>query len=218
MKSNETLQKDVQDALKWEPLLRAAEIGVAAKDGVVTLSGTVETYSKKLEAEQATKRVNGVKAVVENIKLHFGSSTAKGDGEIAKDVLNALKWNWDISGDKVKVKVEDGWITLDGELAWNYQKESAKRSVSNLSGVKGVTNNITVKSESQEQIEQRTIESALASNWTLFDEDIRVSASGSRVTLNGIVHSYFQKEEAERIAWNAPGVWTVVNELAIEYN
>jgi len=114
MKKNEDLQKDVQDAIKWEPLLNAAEIGVIAHDGIVTLTGVVDSYAKKSEAEEAAKSVAGVKAVVEKIEIRFGNSWNKNDTEIATEVLNALKWNWEVPGEKVKVKVEDGWVTLEG--------------------------------------------------------------------------------------------------------
>ena len=139
MKSNEELQKDVQDAIKWEPLLNAAEIGVTVQDGVVTLTGVVDSYSKKAEAEDAARNVAGVKAVVEKIEINFGSNSAKkDDNEIAAEVVKALTWNLRVPVGKVKAKVEKGWVTLEGELQWNYQKEAAKDAVKNLLGVVGV--------------------------------------------------------------------------------
>ena len=166
MKNNEELQKDVQDAIKWEPLLNAAEIGVIAKDGVVTLTGVVDNYTKKSEAEDAAKNVAGVKAVVEKIEVKFSESWAKtSDGEIATEVLNAFKWNWRVPNDKVKVKVESGWVTLEGELQYNYQSEAARDAVKNLLGITGVTNNINIKSTTMEVIEKADIESALRRNW-----------------------------------------------------
>jgi osmotically-inducible protein OsmY len=142
MKSNAELETDVQNAIQWEPLLNAAEIGVVAKDGIVSLIGIVDSYAKKLEAENAAKRVIGVKALVEKIEVKFPSSWSKSNAEIAQEVLNALKSNWSVPKDKVTVKVEDGWVTLEGELPWNYQKEAAKSAVNYLTDVKGVTNNI----------------------------------------------------------------------------
>jgi osmotically-inducible protein OsmY len=219
MKTNENLQKDVQNAIKWEPLLNAAEIGVTAKDGVVTLTGTVDNYTKKLEAEHAAKNVAGVKAVVEKIEIKFGSNLRKpSDNEIATEVLNALKWDWQVPNDKIKVKIEDGWVTLEGELPWNYQKVAAKNAVNHLMGVKGVTNNITIKSESHDKIEKEDVEAALQRNWSINANDIDVKVSGTKVTLTGTVGSWYQKNEAGRIAWNTPGIWSVDNELAIEYD
>ncbi len=218
MRSNSDLQKDVQNAIKWEPLMNAAEIGVTVKDGVVTLTGVVDSYSKKMEAEAAAKNVVGVKAVVEKIEIKYSNTwSKKDDNEVANEVLNAFKWNWQVPNDKIKIKVEKGWVTLEGELNWNYQREAAKDAVRNLLGVTGVTNNIKIKSETHDAIEKMDIENALTRNWSVSDQDIRVKVDGSKVTLEGIVNSPYQKEEAERIAWNAPGVWNVDNLLAIEY-
>ena len=219
MKDNAEIQKDVQDAIKWEPLLRAAEIGVTVKDGVVTLTGTVDSYPKKMEAEDAAKRVEGVKAVVEKIEVKFNNGWAKkDDNEIATEVVNALKWHWQIPVDKIKAKVEKGWVTLSGELEWNYQKEAATNAIKNLLGVTGVGNNISIKSETQDRVEKMDIESALRRNWSIDDRNITVTASGHKATLTGTVDSWYEKDEAARIAWNAPGVWSVENELVVQYS
>jgi osmotically-inducible protein OsmY len=218
MKNNADLQKDVQDAIKWEPLLNAAEIGVIVKDGIVTLTGTVDSYSKKVEAENAAKNVAGVKAVVENIEIKFTDSWAKkDDNDIAKEIINAWKWDWQVPQEKIKVKVENGWVTLEGELKWNYQKEAAKDTIKNLLGVTGVSNNITIKSESPDELEKKDIENAIGRNWSINDKDIDVIVSGHKVTIKGTVNSVYQKEQAAEIAWAAPGVWTVDNELEVEY-
>ena len=209
MKSNEELQKDVQDAIKWEPLLNAAEIGVTVQDGVVTLTGVVDSYSKKAEAEDAARNVAGVKAVVEKIEINFGSNSAKkDDNEIAAEVVKALTWNLRVPVGKVKAKVEKGWVTLEGELQWNYQKEAAKDAVKNLLGVVGVLNNITIKSETQNEIDKTAIERALRRNWSTGDKCITVKVSGHKATLDGKVYSLHQKDDASRIAWNAPGSWS----------
>jgi len=217
MKNNQELQTDVQNAIKWEPLLHAAEIGVTAKDGVVTLTGIVDSYAKKVEAETATKKVIGVKALVENIEVKFANSWSKTDVEIANEVLTALKSNWSVPKDKVTVMVEDGWVTLEGELPWNYQKEAAKNATNFLSSIKGVTNNIKIKSDSHDLIEKKDVENAIARSWSVDDSDIKVEVSGSTVTLTGTVDSWYQKEEASRIAWNTPGIWHVKNELEVDY-
>jgi len=217
MRTNAELQKDVQDAIKWEPLLNAAEIGVTVKDGVVTLTGTVDSYAKKSEAEVAAKNVSGVKAVVENIDMFSSDWAKKDDNEIANEIINAFKWSIKVPSDKVKIKVEKGWVTLEGELTWNYQKEAAKDIVKNLLGVTGVLNNITIKSETKEQIEKKDVENALRRNWSIGDKDIKVAVSGHNVTLTGAVNSWYQKDDAGRIAFNAPGVWNVNNELVVEF-
>jgi osmotically-inducible protein OsmY len=218
MKTNAELQKDVQDAIKWQPLLNAAEIGVTAKDGVVSLTGVVDNYAKKTEAEDAAKNVAGVTALVEKIEVRYPSSYTKTNAEIATEVLTALKARWDVPSDRVKVKVEDGWITLTGEVGWNFQREAAKDAIKSLMGVKGVTNNIMIKSESMESVEKAGIESALKRNWAFYDDNIRVQVSGHRATLTGTVDSLYEKNEAARIAWNAPGVWSVDNELVVDWN
>ena len=217
MKTNAELQTDVQNAIKWEPLLNAAEIGVTAKDGVVSLTGVVDSYAKKLEAEDATKKVIGVKALVEKIEVKFPNSWTKTNAEIANEALSALKSSWSVPNDKVTVKVENGWVTLEGELPWNYQREAAKSAVNFLTGVKGVTNNIKIKSDLHDKIEQNDVEKAIGRSWAVDDNDISVKVSGTTVTLTGTVPSWYQKEEAGRIAWKTPGIWHVQNDLAVDY-
>ena len=219
MKTNEQLQKEVQDAIKWEPLLHAAEIGVIAKDGVITLTGTVNSYPKKVEAEAAAKSVAGVKAVVEKIDVKFDTNRTKvDDTDIANEVLNAIKWNWRIPSDKIKAIVEKGWVTLEGQVTWNFQREAIKSVVKNLNGVVGLTCNITIKPESHDEIEKREVERALSRNWSIRSQDIDVQVDGTKVTLTGTVSTWYQKDEAGRIAWNTPGIWTVDNQLEVEYD
>ncbi len=215
MKKNEELQKDVQEAIKWEPLLHAAEIGVIAQDGIVTLTGVVDSFAKKTEAEHAAKTVKGVKAIVEKIEVDYGNLGKKKDVELAQEVIESFKWDWAIPSDKIKVTVEKGWVTLEGDVNWNYQREAAKKAVNSVAGAKGVTNSIQIKAEKQDSVEKKAIENALARNSVLDAHLIKVKVSGNHVTLNGEVHSLYQKEEAGRIAWNAPGVWVLDNELVI---
>jgi osmotically-inducible protein OsmY len=195
MKTNSELQKDVQDAIKWEPLLNAAEIGVTVKDGVVSLTGIVDCYAKKIEAENAAKKVVGVKALVENIKIKFPNSWLKTDAEVANEVLAALNSNLMIPDERLKVSVEEGWVTLEGNLPWNYQRVAAKNAVHLLMGVKGVTNNIKIKSERRDAIEQIDVENALARSLSLDARDIKVEVKGTTVTLMGTVNSWYQKTE-----------------------
>ncbi|MEO7046414.1 MAG: BON domain-containing protein [Ferruginibacter sp.] len=216
--SNEDLQKSVLNAIKWQPMLHAAEIGVTARDGVVTLSGVVDAYSKKIEAENAAKSVPGVKAVAEEIEVKFFDSMyIKNDTEIAGEVMNAWKWNWEIPHNKVKVTVENGWVTLEGEVEWNYEKEAAKKSVEKLIGVKGVSNHIILLCESKSDVDKTAVEDALALNWSLKNKNIEVNVSQNKVTLSGTVESIYQKEEAGRIAWATPGIWSLDNELIVQY-
>ena len=195
-------------------MLDAAAIGVTVKDGIVTLTGTVDNYAKKLEAENAAKKVAGVKAVVEKIEIDYNHAV-RTDEDIAADAVDALKWNVAVPEDKLKIIVSHGWVYLQGVVDWNYQKHSAKIAVENIPGVKGVVNSLQIKSADYDKIEKRAIESAIHRNSSLFDKDIEVEVSGNVVTLTGSVTAHFQKEEAERIAWNSPGVWTVNNLLAI---
>ena len=215
MNKDQELQLEVQNAIKWEPLLNATQIGVFAKDGVITLTGIVDTYAKKIEAEKAAKNVLGVKALVETIEIRFENLHRKSSTEIANEVLKALKWNWAVPNDVIKIKVEDGWVTLEGEVPWNYQREAAGKAVVNLTGIKGLTNYITLKLEVNEEIEKVIIERAIARSWSIADKDIHVKVVGNNVTLTGNVNSLYQKDEAERVTWNAPGVWSLKNELVI---
>lgn len=217
MKTNSKLQQDVQNAIKWEPLLHAAEIGVTAKDGVVSLTGVVDSYLKKTEAEDAARKVHGVKALVENIDVKFQSAWNKSDTEVANEVLEAFKNSYSLPNDRLTIKVEKGWVTLDGEIPWNYQREAAHNAVKHLTGVKGVSNNIKIKSEVHDAIEQKDVEDAIARHWSIDNSNITVSVDKTTVTLSGTVDSWYQKSEVGRIAWNTPGISHVKNELMVDY-
>lgn len=218
VKTNRQLQTDVLRALYWEPLLRKTKITAEALDGVITLSGVVGSYIQKAQAEDAVKKITGVKAVVEKIDVVFDNDDEKSDNEIAVEVLNALKANKDIPFDRIQIEVEDGHVTLDGKLEWNHQKQAAQKSASAVDGIKVLTNHIEIETDRPDDVEKAEIEQAIERNWAMNNQDIQVYVSGNKVTLHGIVHSFYQKEEAERMAWNAPGVWTVTNELLIDYN
>ena len=217
MKNPQDLQKNVQDAIKWKPLLHETEVGVAINNGVVILTGTVDCYSKKLEAENAAKNIAGVKALVEKIEVHLENSLdKKDDNEIAEEIAKAYKRNWHIPNDKIKVKVENGKVILTGELNWHYQKEEAKNTINNLKGIVSVTNGITIKSDNVDVMEKEVIEQHIQQSWALNADDIKVKVDGSKVTLNGTVSSLCQKEEAGRIAWNTPGICNLENNLYVQ--
>ncbi len=215
MKSNEILQKDVQDAIKWEPLLHAAEIGVIVKDGIVTLTGEVDSYGKKAEAEHATKSVAGVRAVVDRIKVLIGKDKLISDQAIAADAFRMINESLVLPKESISITVEDGWITLDGTVQWNYQREMARNLVKDLPGVRGVTNDIKLAKELVEHIKKNYIEEALHRHWSIDADEVEVKVNGTTVELCGCVYSVYQKEEAEKIAYKSPGVEHVVNNLKV---
>ncbi|MDI1255462.1 MAG: BON domain-containing protein [Flavobacterium sp.] len=216
MKSDEILQQDVTDALNWELLTAASAIKVSASNGVITLSGKVDHFAKKVQAETTVRNVAGVQSVVDNIDVTINTWEQKNDLEIKSELLNVFKWNWNTRNDTINVCVENGWVTLSGELEWNYQKEAAKTAASNLIGVKGVSNSIAIRSESDIEVQKESIERALKSHVAIDISNIKVAVSGHDLTLSGSVDSWFQKELAARIAWKAPGVFHVNNELLVE--
>lgn len=209
------LQRDVLNELEWEPSVHAAEIGVAVKEGIVTLSGTVGTYAEKLAAEKAAKRVRGVKAVAEDIAVKVPTGLERTDTEIASAAVVALGWDVEVPHEKVKVEVENGWVTLEGEVDWAFQRDAATRSVRYLTGVRGVTNLITIKPRVETWALKRRIADAFKRNAELDANRIQVDAIGGRVALYGHVHSWQERDEATQVAWSAPGVVIVENHIAV---
>ncbi|WP_343687156.1 BON domain-containing protein [Chryseobacterium gleum] len=216
MKTNEQLQKDVQEAIKWEPLLHPAEIGVTAADGVVSLSGTVDSFAKKKQAENAARNVAGVKVLVENIQVKLPDSKAKTDIEIGAEIISAFTSNVIIPQDKIKVKVENGWVDLDGELPWDYQREITENAIQFLPGIKGIFNNITINPDTNDTVSKKKVEEALKRS-AVDEREITVSVTDTTVTLTGTVHSWQQKEEAGRVAWKTPGIKHLKNKLEVDY-
>ena len=216
MKTDSEIQKDVMNELNWEPFFKASEIGVAVKNGVVTLSGTVDSYLRKTTAERVAKRVAGVKAVAEDIEIKYPSDLQKNDTEIAEAILNALKWNSAVTEDKIKVKVENGIVTLDGQLEWEFQKGVVVSEIERLLGVKRFINNISLKNIAPLTDLKQKIRSAFERSATIDADKISLEASGSKVTLKGEVRSWKERADAEMAVWSAPGVYQVDNQLSVK--
>ena len=216
MKSDTELQRDVLEELKWEPSVSEKEIGIAAKDGVVTLSGFVESYAQKYAAERAASSVAGVKAVAEELEVRLPSIFARTDTELAHAAVSALKWDIQVPDDKISTTVEKGWIDLKGEVEWQYQKTAAATAVRNLTGVKGVTNLIHVKPRKASSFEvSNKIKDSLRRNAELDASSIVVETKDGTVTLRGSVRSFAERADAEAAAWRAPGVSKVEDNLMI---
>jgi osmotically-inducible protein OsmY len=214
-RTDEEIQRDVLEELKWDTRVQPNEIGVAVKDGIVTLTGWVDSYLKKIAAEEAAHRVRGVKAVANDIEVRLPTSSERTDADLAKAALNALEWEAAIPADKLDVTVSKGWVTLKGEVEYGFQKRLAERVVERLSGVKGVTNLITVKPRLSPEDLKQNIEKALVRNAETDARRITVEVEGSKVILRGTVRSYAEKKAAEDAAWAAPGVSEVENRIVI---
>ena len=209
------LQKHVQNALDWEPSVDAAEIGVSVDDGVVTLRGDVRSYADRSAAERVSLAVYGVKAVANDLKVRLPNGQHRTDTDIAQAVLSALKWNSIVPDEKIAVAVSNGWVTLKGEVDWEYQRAAAARAVRDLTGVTAVTNAVRVKPHVNMMDVKTKIEAALKRSAEIDARRINVDVTDGKVVLSGNVHSWFERSEARHAAWAAPGVREVEDHIAV---
>ncbi|MBK3798433.1 BON domain-containing protein [Azospirillum brasilense] len=215
MRSDSDVKRDVEFEIRWTPALDPTDIGVAVKNGVVTLTGFVRSYLEKFEAEKAVKRVSGVVGVANDLEVRIPSDEERPDPEIARDAVAAIKSWLPLSWESIKVIVKSAWVTLEGSVEWNYQRESAEKAVRQVRGVKGVTNLITLKPQVAPSEIKQKIEQAFRRSAEVDANRITVEANGSEIILKGTVRSWAERQEAERAAWAAPGVTKVENRIVI---
>ena len=216
MKTDSEIKRDVEMELKWDPDIDTTDVGVAVKDGVVTLTGFVRSWSQKLSAEADAKRVSGVRGIANNLEVRLPTDFSRPDPEIARDAVAALKTELPYSHERFKVIVRDGWLRLEGEAEWDYQRTRAYEAVRRVRGIKGVSNLITIKPTVAPSDLKRRIEEAFKRSAEIDARRITVEANGGEVTLRGTVRSWAEREEAARTAWRAPGVTKVTNLIAVD--
>ena len=215
MKSDSQLQRDVLEELEWDPRVDHADIGVSVVDGVVSLNGWVKSYAEKIAAETAAKRVGGVNAIAEELKIRYASDAKTADHEIAKRILDMFKYNVLVPDEKIKVKVEKGWVSLTGEVEWNYQSTEAAKAAGKVSGVIGVSNDLAIRNHAQVSDVRKRIEDAFKRQADLDAKSVTITAAGNKVTLGGKVKAWHERKLAEQAAWAAPGVTQVEDRIII---
>jgi osmotically-inducible protein OsmY len=215
--SDTDLKINILAELEFDPSVKVTDIGVLVKDGTVTLLGVATSYGEKFAAVRSAKRVAGVKGIADDIKVHLPDYSRRNDGDIAAAAVHQLDWNTTIPSGAAKVTVREGWITLEGEMPWWYQKEAAEAAIQHVAGLRGLTNLIKIVPHPSPAVVEADIESAFDRNALLCSSKILVETSGSEVILRGQVRSYAEREEAERVAWAASGVLSVDNELEVEW-
>jgi osmotically-inducible protein OsmY len=216
-KTDATLKTDVLAELNYDPSVKVTDIGVLVKDGTVTLNGYATNYGEKWEAVRAVKRVAGVLAIADDIEVKLPSSLQRNDGDIATAAAHQIDIGTSIPKGIVQATVRDGWITLEGNVEWWYQKNAAGQEVQHLAGVKGVSNLIEIAPKLKASELEANIRSAFGRSAMLDAKHIRVETAGNKVILRGDVRNYQEREEAERVAWAAPGVLTVTNHLEVKW-
>lgn len=215
MNQDEHIRNDIQEEITWDPRVKSTDIGVTCKGGAVRLTGSVASYSERLAAENAAKRVKGVHAIAEDIEIKLPSGNVETDESIAEHISKLMKWNTMVPVPDVQAEVRNGFVTLTGEVDWNFERETIKNQVAHLGGVRGIDNRITLQNRVSEKDVSKSITRALHRNADLEKSKVDVCVDGSKVTITGYVKALYEKELIENAVWAAPGVMQVIDRLRV---